>query len=122
MRLVKIHILIFTHSIYSTFKTYIEWQANPTITTIDTTAYPIKNVEFPAITICSQGSAKDVMDTVMLNQFESYLKSRGIKKTKSSQNGTRSKRSEEQTVITNTLSNKEVDNFKNNLKLLGLPN
>ena len=56
----------------------------------------------------------------MLNQFESYLKSRGINKAKSSQNGKRSKRSEEQTVITNTLSNKEVDNFKNTLKFLGV--
>ena len=34
------------YSIYSTFETYTDWQANPTITTIDTTAYPIKNVEF----------------------------------------------------------------------------
>ena len=109
----------FLHSIYSTCKTYIEWQANPIITTIDTTAYPIKNVEFPAITICSQGATKDVMDTVMLNQFESYLKSRGIYygKSVSSQNGNsngkRRKRSEEPSIITNTLSNEEVNNYKN---------
>ena len=82
-------------SIYSTCKTYIEWQDNPTITTINTTAYPIKNIEFPAITICSQGLAKDVMDTVILRQFESYLKSRGIKeKSDSSQDGIRKKENE----------------------------
>ena len=58
------------YSIYSTCKTYIEWQANPTITTINTTAYPIENIEFPAITICSQGAAKNVMETVLVKQFE----------------------------------------------------
>ena len=69
--------LIF-YSLYSTNKTYVEWQASPTITTINTTAYPIKNIEFPAITICSQGASKDVMDNVLLQQFEEYLKIRGV--------------------------------------------
>ena len=68
----------FFASLYSTNKTYVEWQASPTITTINTIAYPIKNIEFPAITICSQGAAKDVMDTVLLQQFEEYLRMRGI--------------------------------------------
>ena len=71
-------IFYFFGSLYSTNKTYVEWQASPTITTINTIAYPIKNIEFPAITICSQGAAKDVMDTVLLQQFEEYLKMRGI--------------------------------------------
>ena len=66
------------YSIYSTCKTYIEWQANPTITTINTTAYPIENIEFPAITICSQGAAKNVMETVLVKQFETYLEDKGI--------------------------------------------
>ena len=55
----------------------IEWKDNPTTTTVNTTAYPIENVEFPAITICSQGAAKDILDTAMLKQFEKYLKSKG---------------------------------------------
>ena len=69
--------LIF-YSLYSTNKTYVEWQASPTITTIDTIAYPIKNIEFPAITICSQGAAKDVIDNVLLQQFEEYQRIRGL--------------------------------------------
>ena len=104
-------------SIYSTCKTYIEWQANPTITTINTTAFPIKNIEFPAVTICSQGSARDVMDTVLLNQFEEYLKSRGVKKgtlgnssKKGKSSGKRKKRATETPkLITNTLTDKEVN-------------
>ena len=42
---------------------YDHWKDQPTVTTINTTAYPIKNVEFPAITICSQGMAKDLINS-----------------------------------------------------------
>ena len=68
----------FFSSLYSTNKTYVEWQATPTITTINTIAYPIRNIEFPAITICSQGAAKDVMDNVLLQQFGEYLRIRRL--------------------------------------------
>ena len=104
-------IFYFFDSLYSTNKTYVEWQASPTITTINTIAYPIKNIEFPAITICSQGAAKDVMDTVLLQQFEEYLKIRGVSaEERSNQNsnaaGTRKKRSVQS--IADTLSSEEV--------------
>ena len=65
-------------SSWYTYATYIDWQANPTITVINTTSYPIKNVEYPAITICSQGLAKDIVETVFVQQFESYLVSKSI--------------------------------------------
>ena len=65
-------------SIYSTYYAYKDWKDNPTITTVNTTAYPIKSIEFPAITICSQGASKDVMDVVLLRQFEAFLKSKRI--------------------------------------------
>ena len=61
-----------------TYDIYVDWQANPTITVINTTSFPIKNVEFPAITICSQGLAKDIMENVLIKQFESYLESKKI--------------------------------------------
>ena len=104
-------IFYFFGSLYSTNKTYVEWQASPTITTINTIAYPIKNIEFPAITICSQGAAKDVMDTVLLQQFEEYLRIRGVTaQGGSNQNsdaaGKRKKRSV--TSIADTLSSEEV--------------
>ena len=104
-------IFYFFGSLYSTNKTYVEWQASPTITTINTIAYPIKNIEFPAITICSQGAAKDVMDNVLLQQFEDYLRIRGVAaRASSNQNndaaGKRKKRSV--TSIADTLSSEEV--------------
>ena len=102
-------------SIFSTVRTYREWKDNPTITTIQTTAYPIKNIEFPAITICSQGTSKDVMDTVILKQFEEYLRSKGINAQRDlNSNGNhtlrRRKRGTE-TRISDTLSKKQVHKF-----------
>ena len=82
---------------------YVQWQDNPTTTTVNTTAYPIKNVEFPAITICSQGSAKDILDRAMMKQFERYLKSKGKTNQKTNPQGRR-KRS-----VVDSLSKDEVD-------------
>ena len=96
--------LYFLYSIHSTIETWNEWQDNPTITTINTTAYPIQNIEFPAITICSQGTAKDLMDKVIMIQFEAYLRARGIKpetnatKVTNGSTGKRRKRSTEKRI------------------------
>ena len=57
---------------------YKDWQDDPIITVINTTSYPISNIDFPSITICSQGLAKDVVEKVMLQQFKSYLTSRSL--------------------------------------------
>ena len=99
-------------SLYSTYKTYVEWQASPTITTIDTIAYPIKNIEFPAITICSQGAAKNVMETVLLQQFEEYLRTRGIRAEIGDNEGnvaTSKRKKRSVSSIADTLSNEEVE-------------
>ena len=90
---------------------YIQWKDNPTMTTINTTAYPIENVEFPAITICSQGSAKDILDNVIWKQFERYLTSKGKITPKVKQDGKtnpqRHKRSSQSSM--DSLSPEEVD-------------
>ena len=57
---------------------FLDWQDDPVITVINTTSYPISNIEYPAITICSQGLAKDIMENVMLQQFENYLISKKL--------------------------------------------
>ena len=104
-------IFYFFGSLYSTNKTYVEWQASPTITTINTIAYPIKNIEFPAITICSQGAAKDVMDNVLLQQFEEYLSIRGVAAQAGiDQNGDAAGKRKKRSVtpIADTLSSEEV--------------
>jgi hypothetical protein len=39
---------------------YSDWQSNPVLTTVKTSALPIKEIEFPAVTICSQGLNTDI--------------------------------------------------------------
>ena len=39
---------------------YYGWKANPVATTVSTTVYDISNIEYPSITICSQGSVKEL--------------------------------------------------------------
>lgn len=44
-----------TLAIYWSAKAYKDWQDNLVLTTVNTTAYPIRDIEFPTITICSSG-------------------------------------------------------------------
>ena len=39
---------------------YIHWQENPTLNSLQTTGLPISDIDFPAITICGQGSIFEV--------------------------------------------------------------
>ena len=107
---------LFHFSVYSTFTTYTDWQDNPTITTINTTAYPIKNVEFPAITICSQGAAKDVLDMVLLDQFEDYLNSKDIETKEDNANSNvtnEGKSNRTSALLSSTLTRGEVIHLMN---------
>ena len=53
---------------------YKEWQDDPVITTMDTVALPIEEIEFPAITVCPQGSAKKILESVLFKQLVYYIK------------------------------------------------
>jgi hypothetical protein len=46
----------FLFSGYLSYNAYYNWQDDPIITTVSTTALPINNLEYPAITICGQVS------------------------------------------------------------------
>ena len=62
--------------IFTTFqvcKLYKEWQDEPVITTLDTVALPIEQVDFPAVTICPQGSRKEIIDSVLFRQLKEYI-------------------------------------------------
>ena len=67
-------------------------------------------IDYPAITICSQGASKDVMDVILMRQFEDYLKSKnGVSTSK------RVKRSLEPIIaynLTKRLSKEEVSRMK----------
>ena len=51
----------------------IQWQKNPVITNLETVALPIEQIEFPAVTICPQGSVKKIMDYVLFEQLAIYI-------------------------------------------------
>ena len=52
---------------------YNNWKANPVLTSVGTTGYPIEKIKFPSITICPQGSANQIIDAALFKQFERYL-------------------------------------------------
>ena len=64
-------------SILSSYTIYDEWQHNPVLTTIGTTGLPIEKVKFPSITICGQGSSKDILDKAMFRQMTDHLAAKG---------------------------------------------
>ena len=55
---------------------YNDWQDHPVITTLDTVALPIEEIEFPAVTICPQGSRKEIIDSVLFRQMKEYIQKR----------------------------------------------
>jgi hypothetical protein len=63
---------------FQTTSLYNEWQNEPVITTLETIALPIKEIEFPAITICPQGKLNGVVDAVLFKQMSEYIKNKTI--------------------------------------------
>ena len=47
-------------ALYFSLDIYDDWQANKVLTTVSTTGYDIANMEYPSITICAQGSVKEI--------------------------------------------------------------
>ena len=56
-----------------TMHLYTDWKDDPVVTSLDTVALPIEKIEFPAVTICPQGSIKDFLDSVLFKQFKEYI-------------------------------------------------
>jgi hypothetical protein len=59
----------------------LDWQANPVLTTVNTTAYPVKMIEFPAVTICGQGMSDDVISAAMFKQFFQFVAQKNLTNT-----------------------------------------
>ena len=47
-------------ALYFSLEIYDDWQSNQVVTTVSTTGYDIANIEYPLITICAQGSVKEI--------------------------------------------------------------
>ena len=61
---------------------YEQWQDDPVVTTLDTVALPIEEIEFPAVTICPQGSVNKIMETVLFQQLKDYITKKRVRENK----------------------------------------
>ena len=67
-------ILAVLFATYQVGKLYKDWQDDPVVTTLDTVALPIEEIEFPAVTICPQGSRHQIIDSVLFKQLQKFIK------------------------------------------------
>ena len=63
---------------YWSVNAYNNWLDNPVITTVGTTAFAVKNIDFPAVTICSQGNNEDILSAGFQKMFSDFLKQKGV--------------------------------------------
>ena len=61
--------------VVQTWMIYTLWQNEPVITTLDTVAHPIDKLEFPAVTVCPQGSIKSISENMLFIQLERFIES-----------------------------------------------
>ena len=66
-------------TIFQVSNIWNQWFDNPVLTNLDTISFPAERIDFPAITLCPQGSTKDVMDSFLYNQFEEWLSQKSDK-------------------------------------------
>ena len=50
---------------YNSYKIYCDWQNDPVTTTIGTTGLNIEKIDYPSITICAQGSVKEITGNLL---------------------------------------------------------
>ena len=58
---------------FQTMTLYVQWKDDPVVTSLDTVALSIEEVEFPAVTICPQGAVREIGDAVLFKQFKEYV-------------------------------------------------
>ena len=54
------------------------WLDTPVLTTVKTSALPIKEIPFPALTICGQGMNDDIVTSGFMKVFFTYIKTINI--------------------------------------------
>ena len=51
-------------AIILSLEAWIDWKDSPVLTSVSSTGLPIQNIDFPAITICSQGLIKVIIKNI----------------------------------------------------------
>ena len=65
--------LALSFTAFQTTTLYMQWKDDPVVTSLDTVALSIEEVEFPAVTICPQGAIREIGDAVLFKQFKEYV-------------------------------------------------
>ena len=52
---------------------WYQWVDDPVVTTLSTISLPVEEIDFPAVTLCPQGSTEDIIDNVLYHQFQEWL-------------------------------------------------
>ena len=60
--------------IYSSILMFLNWQDNQVLTTIQTTANSVKNVQFPSVTFCTSGHSQLILNATIIKMFQDFLK------------------------------------------------
>ena len=60
-------LVLMTVAMWLIVESYINWQEDPIITTVSTTALPVSDIDFPAITICGLGTISHSIGRKLLN-------------------------------------------------------
>ena len=68
----------FTFAAFFSLEAFLAWREFPLITSVSTTAFPIESLEWPSVTLCSQGRGLGATERIFNNQLENYLKKKGI--------------------------------------------
>ena len=57
-----------------------EWQSNKVVTVLNDTELPINQLDFPAITICSEGFNMEVVEDVIEEEYKDWKKNKRAKR------------------------------------------
>ena len=61
-------------TIFQLIVLFEEREDSPTITTLNTSFYPVKDIKFPQVTICPQGSVNNLVERVLFKQLTNHIK------------------------------------------------
>ena len=75
---ILIVILAIAFTVFQMATLYYQWQEDPVITTLDTVAHPIEEIQFPAVTICPQGSLDNILESVLFKQLKVYITNKSL--------------------------------------------
>ena len=67
---------LFIVAVVLTVSAYLGWQRDPILTTVATTGLPVTKLDFPAITICGQGTIAETMGMALVEQMRDFYKAR----------------------------------------------